>query len=135
MKQKHIYLAIGILQLITGISGGGLMIWALFSAPNQSSGTFLIPLYLAFSIIFILGGILLIKGNIVGVWLSVMAQLIAIPSYVTAEFSFGFNNVVHLFFQLSNDEKVMSIDIVSSLLFFYLALSVPESNGRVTNDG
>ncbi|MCG8312329.1 MAG: hypothetical protein MI976_03855 [Pseudomonadales bacterium] len=134
MKQRYIYLAIGILQLISGISGGGLILWALLNTSIQLFDTLLLPLYLAYSLVFIIAGILIIRGRVSGVWLSVLAQLIAIPHYATTEINYGFNNIVHLFFQFSNGEKAMSIDIVASMLFFYLSLSVPISNFKEAID-
>ena len=136
MKKQSIYKGIGILEMITGFAGAGFLVWAMTSTHVVAAAPVLYPVYLAFALLFVLAGALLFKGNVIGIWLSILCQLIAMPSYTSGDYTFAFNNVLRFFVYLSTNEAVVGIDLVAVVLFFYLAMSLPSSSeGVKANNG
>ncbi len=133
MEKKWIFKAIGSLEAVTGIVGAGVVVWMLMNGEAQN----LLPLtiYILITALFIVAGIQLFRCKNAGIWLSIAAQFIAIPSYESLNFALEYNNILRLRIYMSTEEHILSFDVVASIIFMYLVLSLPQSpNKQLSSD-
>jgi len=120
MKYPAILRAIGCYEIICGLFGGGFALWLLVHESDSISSFIFIYILIAYSLFTVCAGCLLFSEKTVGVWLSILVQLIAIPTYVAETTTYKFNSMISFSFDYRVNGSGVGVDLVAVVLFAVL---------------
>ena len=93
---------ISVLEIVGGVDGIGLMIWALMVTPDNALALILAPIPISIYILSLVAGVALWRDNSFGRKASIVVQAIQLPKIASPliifMFSFGFDFWVHILF-------------------------------------
>lgn len=119
MKYPLIFRAIGVYEIICGLFGGGLTLWSLVHESDSIDSFIFVYMFIAYTLLMVCAGYLLFSEKLVGVWLSILVQLIALPMYV-AETTYKFNSMISFSVDYRVNGLGVGLDLVAVFLFTVL---------------